>query len=133
MDLVINNGWIKSWEGEQGHAGYSSKINMVINLAGSMYGQEESFKNDLWISSNDVPMFAVYGEQDADMPCGSLQSATSTNWEFGPCVIHDRLTSLNISSELKIISGGSHSAPREKSNINNYLPDLVDFIITNLN
>lgn len=129
MDLVINNGWIKSWEGEQGNRGFSSDVKAVINLAGSMYGQEENFKNDLWINTNEVPMFAVYGENDNNLPCGAIQVDNSTNWEFGPCVIHERLTSLNITSELKVLTNGTHSAPRELAHINNYLPDLVRFIV----
>lgn len=126
LDSVIPD-LIESWEGEQGNPGNSSEVSAVINLAGSLFGTEEAFQNDLWITPTDVPMFAVYGENDAIVPCGADETETG-NWEFGPCIIDSRLQSLGITSELIIIPDGSHESPRESDQIDDYLPLLVDFI-----
>lgn len=131
LDMVIPS-LIGSWEGDQqGNPGVSSDVLGVINLAGSLFGTDEAFQNDLWITSDDIPMFAVYGELDDVVPCGALESQTG-NWEFGPCIIDSRLQSLGISSELILIDDGSHYSPRESEHIDNYLPLLVEFIINNL-
>lgn len=130
LDTVVPN-LIESWEGEQGNPGVSSDILGILNFAGSMFGTEETFQDDLWITANDVPMFAVYGELDAIVPCDALELETG-NWEFGPCVIDTRLQAVGITSELILIANGSHESPRESNEIDNYLPSLVDFIINTL-
>ena len=128
MDTVVP-GFIASWEGNQGNPGVSSEISGVISLGGSLFGTEEAFENDLWITDSDVPLFAVHGELDSEVPCGSTQLPT-TNWEFGACTIDARLQAVGVRSELIVIPNGGHSAPRLSENIDTYLPLLVNFLTT---
>ena len=120
-------GWIADWEGEQGNNGESSEVVGVVNLGGSIFGQYEAFQDDLWITSNDVPMFAVHGSADVETPCDALELETG-NWEFGSCVIHQRLLDVGVSSTLYTIEGGAHESPRLPENIDNYIEDLVGFL-----
>lgn len=131
LDGVINAGMITNWEGVQGNPEISSDVLGVVNLGGSIFGTEEAFGDDLYITANDLPMFAVHGELDNETPCNALELETG-NWEFGSCVIHSRLQSLGILSELTVIANGAHEAPRLSENIDNYLPSLVDFLFNNL-
>ena len=128
MDTVVP-GFIASWEGNQGNPGVSSEISGVISLGGSLFGMDEAFEDDLWITESDVPLFAVHGELDSDVPCGTTQLPT-TNWEFGACTIDARLQAVGVRSELIVISNGGHSAPRLSENIDTYLPLLVNFLTT---
>lgn len=126
-DFVVSQGWIENWEGEQGNQGVSSEVIGVVSLGGAMYGQEEVYKDDLWITSTDVPLFAVHGTADSETPCGLLQRS-SGNWEFGSCIIHQRLLDVGVTSSLYTIEGGVHESPRLSENIDNYIEDLVGFL-----
>lgn len=126
-DFVVSQGWIENWEGEQGNQGVSSEVIGVVSLGGAMYGQEEVYKDDLWITSTDVSLFAVHGTADSETPYGLLQRS-SGNWEFGSSIIHQRLLDVGISSALVTIEGGAHESPRLTENIDNYIEDLVGFL-----
>ncbi|MAD97434.1 MAG: hypothetical protein CMB99_08935 [Flavobacteriaceae bacterium] len=131
LTYIISQGWISSWEGSQGHQGYSSNVAGVINLAGAFYGTEEAFENDLYITSSDKPMFSIIGELDSETPCGKVE-LSSSNWEFGPCIIQKRLQDVGLVAEMIVLQGGTHESPRIKQNIDSYLPSLVEFINDNL-
>lgn len=126
LDLVVP-GLISSWEGDQGNPGISSSVVGVVGLGGAMYGQDESFQNDLWITSSDVPMFAVHGTADEQTPYGALE-LSSGNWEFGSSIIHQRLLDVGVSSMLHTIEDGVHDSPRMPENIDNYIESLVGFL-----
>ena len=131
LTYIISQGWISSWEGSQGHQGHSSNVAGVINLAGAFYGPEEAFENDLYITSSDKPIFSIIGELDSETPCGKVE-LSSSNWEFGPCIIQKRLQDVGVVAEMIVLQGGTHESPRIKQNIDSYLPSLVEFINDNL-
>jgi hypothetical protein len=99
----------------------------VVNLAGSIFGTTEDFQDDLWITSSDIPMFAVHGDADEETPYGALESETGS-WEFGSSIVHNRLLAIGVSSTLYTIEGGVHESPRLPENIDNYIEDLVGFL-----
>lgn len=119
--------WITGWDGVQGNEDESSDVIGVVNLAGSIFGTTEDFQDDLWITSSDVPMFAVHGTNDQETPYGPLPLPTG-NWEFGSSVIHNRLLDVGVASTLYTIEGGVHESPRLPENIDNYIEDLVGFL-----
>lgn len=129
-DFIVSQGWIENWEGEQGNQGVTSEVIGVVCLGGAMYGQYEGYQDDLWIASTDVPMFAVHGTADAETPCDALE-LESGNWEFGSCIIHQRLLDVGVTSSLYTIDGGEHESPRMPENIDNYIEDLVGFLSGN--
>lgn len=124
-DLVQQ--WITGWEGVQGNMGVSSEVNGVVNLGGAIFGTQEEYQEDLWITSSDVPMFAVHGTADDETPYGALELEFG-NWEFGSSIIHQRLLDLGLQSTLYTIEGGVHESPRLTENIENYIEDLVGFL-----
>ena len=119
--------WIADWEGVQNDLNVSSEVVGIVNLGGSIFGATEDFQNDLWITSTDVPMFAVHGTADEETPYGPLPLPTG-NWEFGSSVIHNRLLDVGVASTLYTIEGGVHESPRLPENIDNYIEDLVGFL-----
>jgi hypothetical protein len=119
--------WITDWDGVQNDLNVSSEVVGIVSLGGSIFGATEDFQNDLWITSSDVPMFAVHGTADEETPCGALELETG-NWEFGSCIIHQRLLDVGLLSTLYTIEGGAHESPRLPENIDNYIEDLVGFL-----
>lgn len=119
--------WITDWDGVQNDLNVSSEVVGIVSLGGSIFGATEDFQNDLWITSSDVPMFAVHGTADEETPCGALELETG-NWEFGSCIIHQRLLDVGVLSTLYTIEGGAHESPRLPENIDNYIEDLVGFL-----
>lgn len=72
-------------------------------------------------------MFAACGTADDETPWGALELETS-NWEFGSCIIHQRLLDTGVSSTLYSIQNGVHESPRLPENRDKYIEDLVGFL-----
>ena len=56
--IIMNNGGL---EGNSGNAGYKSKVNAVINLAGGL-------NNPVWVGPGNVASVNAQGDQDATVP-----------------------------------------------------------------
>jgi PKD repeat protein len=109
---VVNS--LGGLEGAQGNDGYSSKASGCISLAGGIYGNLNIIKSD------DVPLFAVHGTSDGDVPIGMTASNPPL---YGATPITDKTKSVDLLTYLYKIQGGGHDAPRSSPNL--YIKQLI--------
>jgi hypothetical protein len=106
-------------EGEaQGNAGFSRDVKGIISLAGGMYRTLDP------ITNNDVPLFAIHGTNDEEVPY--TQETISGNTTYGAVPIINKVAAVGLKAELYTISGGNHEAPRLLSD--DYILELMYFL-----
>lgn len=114
-DLVSTVNNLGGLEGDQGNAGFSSAAIGCISLAGGIYRTLDIIKSD------DVPVFAVHGSADTEVPVGTTGSGIATLYGCKP--VTDKTKSVGLLTYLYVIDGGGHDAPR--SNPQLYIDRLV--------
>ncbi len=116
-ELNVING-LGGLEGEeQGNSEFSSEVIGVISLAGGMYSTLDP------ITSEDVPIFAIHGTADAEVPFDTENTDPIT---YGSKPVTEKVASIGLNSQLFPIDGGGHIAPRESSD--DYILELMYFI-----
>jgi para-nitrobenzyl esterase len=87
------NGLAGGVEGESGHAGYSTQINAIINIAGAI-------GDTLWIEAGDVPALLAHGSSDTVVPFDSdmltIQGFLEVAQVDGSNSVDQKLTQLDI-------------------------------------
>jgi len=114
VDMINSVGGL---EGDQGNAGYSSVPLGCISLAGGMYVYGDL---STVISSDDVPLFAVHGTADSEVPYDTQTGNPNT---YGGLPITKKVRDVGLISYLYTIQGGGHDAPR--SNPQLYINQLI--------
>ncbi|MEP0987846.1 PKD domain-containing protein [Ekhidna sp.] len=116
-ELDIING-LGGLEGEnQGNTGFNSEVSGIVSLAGGMYNTLDP------VTNQDVPIYAIHGTSDTEVP---YDSKATTPITYGSKSIVDKVNSVGLKGQLYTIEGGSHSAPRERSD--DYILELMYFI-----
>ena len=95
-----NNG---GFEGNSGNAGYSSKINAIVNLAGGI--------NDTsWISAGNIPMVSFHGTTDNVVPyyCANAQNGLTPVTLCGTGSMQPRILNLGIDNDVLLFPGDGH-------------------------
>jgi len=113
-DLVATVNSVGGLEGAQGNAGFSSEALGCISLAGGLYRTLDIIKSD------DVPLFAVHGSADFEVPIGTTSGSATL---YGSMPIADKTKAFGLLTYLYVIDGGGHDAPR--SNPQLYIDQLV--------
>lgn len=105
-------------EGEaQGNSGFSSEVAGVVSLAGGMFNSLDPIKNE------DVPIYAIHGTADTEVPYDSEGTNPTT---YGSKSVTEKVSSVGLTSHLFTIENGSHTAPRENSD--DYILELMYFL-----
>lgn len=102
---------------DQGNSGFTSEVAGAISLAGGMYQTLDV------ITSADVPLFAIHGTADTEVPY-DFESTTPPT--YGSKRVVEKVNSVGLIGILYTIDGGGHTAPRENSD--DYILDLMYFI-----
>ncbi len=116
-ELNIINGLGGLEGGAQGNDGFSSEVAGVVSLAGGMFATLESITNE------DVPIYAIHGTADTEVPYDSEATNPIT---YGSKSITEKAASVGLTSHLFTIENGSHTAPRQSSD--DYILELIYFI-----
>ena len=111
LSLVNSMGGL---EGAQGNDGYSSEASGCISLAGGIYSTLNIIKSD------DVPLFAVHGTADSEVPIGTTPSNPPLH---GAIPVTDKTKSVGLLTYLYKVEGGGHDAPRSSPNL--YIKQLI--------
>ncbi len=94
-------------EGESGHAGYSSEVAGVINIAGAL-------KTASYLSAGDEPLISVHGTEDGTVPFGtgmiSLSGIPITEVD-GSSIIHEMAESIGHRKLLYRLGRGGARGP----------------------
>lgn len=116
-EIEIFNG-LGGLEGiDQGNDGFSSEVIGVISLAGAMFARLDP------ITSDDVPIYAIHGTADSEVPFGTGNTVPIT---YGSQPITEKVASVGLKSRLFTIENGDHEAPRTRSD--DYIQELMYFI-----
>jgi PKD repeat protein len=109
-DIVESVGGL---EGTQGNEGFSSEAIGCISLAGGMYQSMDM------ITSDDLPLFAVHGTADTEVPYNFNQTIPT----YGSYSITQKVKSAGLLSYLYTIENGDHTAPRSQPEL--YINQLI--------
>jgi poly(3-hydroxybutyrate) depolymerase len=91
-------------EGTSGNAGFSYKVQGVINLCGALASRT-------WLEAGDVPLVSVHGDMDATVGYNRqivLAAGTPIFSLDGSIVIKNRATSLGITNPMYTFKGADH-------------------------
>jgi PKD repeat protein len=106
-------------EGAQGNEGFSSEPSGCISLAGGIY----TFDQLELIKNNDVPLFAVHGTSDTEVPIGTTSGNPTL---YGAKPVTDKTKSVGLATYLYSIENGNHDAPRSSSAL--YINQLITWL-----
>ena len=104
---------------DQGNSGHSSEVLGVVSLAGGIY----DFNNLNLITSDDVPIFAIHGTADSEVP---YESSGNDPVTYGSKPIVDKVHSVGLASYLFTIENGDHASPTQNSD--DYILELMYFL-----
>ena len=105
--------------GAQGNDGYSSDVQGVISLAGSLSNAQ------LYLNQGDAPIFAVHGTADDQVPFGIKYAADGVTPQYGSEPLVELAKSVRVKAELFKIQDGSHYTPVDSPDL--YIEELIAF------
>ena len=100
VNFVNANGGL---EGLSGNSGFDSKIKAVVNISGAL------FKDNL-INNNEPPIYSIHGTDDEVVPYLNGEINSTGIFVDGSGLLHPYAVSQGVSSNLKTIQNGKHSA-----------------------
>lgn len=120
-DIDINK-W-GNLEGNSGNAGYSSKVNAVINAWGAMIDYK-------CIKKGDVPLFNTAGTNDKTVPYDS--SFDYHGFKYGPYILYQHCLKLGIPTGWRPFSGAGHTLDNNKIKQDSCIQSIADWLYTQL-
>lgn len=90
-------------DGDSGNPGYSSDVNGVINIAGSL-------DHAGLVDNNEPPLLSIHGTADNIVPFNTGESGDSGIKTEGSGLIHQRANEVGLANKLIKIDGGDHFA-----------------------
>ena len=112
-------------EGDRGNPGFSSEVSGVISLAGGFYNNDLGpVKGADFIESGDVPVFAVHGFLDDEVPYDTEQGVEFNTYGSKP--VTERAESQDVLTFLYTFPDGDHDTPRERPS--DYIDELAAFL-----
>lgn len=117
---------IQKWgalEGNSGNAGYSSKVNAVMNCWGALI-------NFNWIEQKDAPLFNVAGTEDKTVAYDS--SFDYHGFKYGPYILFQHCLSLGIPTGWRPFYGAGHTLNSKKIKFDSCIQSMSDWLYTQL-
>ena len=119
---VDKNKW-GSLEGNSGPAGYSSKVQGVINCWGAL-------PDTAWIDEGDVPLFNTGGTADKTVPYDNSYSYHGIG--FGPLPLYERCLKMGVTTGLRPFEGAGHTLDNDKKKIDSCLREIGTWLYARL-
>ncbi len=110
-------------EGNSGNAGYSSKVQAVINAWGSIpdYG---------WINKGEAPLFTTAGTSDKTVPYDS--SYDYHGFKYGPYVLYEKCLALGIPTGWRPFYNTGHTLDNNKVKQDSCIQSMAAWLYTQL-
>lgn len=115
LDVINGLGGLEG--SDQGNSALSSEVAGVISLAGGMFATLDP------ITSSDVPVYAIHGTADTEVPYDTESTSPTT---YGSKPVVEKVKSVGLAAQLYSITNGSHTSPRQQSG--DYIQDLMYFL-----
>ena len=119
---VDTNQW-GSLEGNSGNAGYSSKVQGVMNCWGALINYQ-------WINEGDAPLFNVAGTADKTVPYDS--SFDYHGFKYGPSILFQRCLEMGVPTGWRPFYGSGHTLDNNKSKQDSCIQSMAAWLFTQL-
>ena len=110
-------------EGNSGNAGYSSKVQGVINCWGAMI-------DDKWLQKGDVPLFNIAGTNDKTVPYDS--SFAYHGFRYGAFILFQKALELGIPTGYRPFLGAGHTLDNNVAKQDSAIADVSQWLYTQL-
>jgi acetyl esterase/lipase len=112
-----------SLEGNSGNAGYSSRVQGVINCWGAL-------PDHRWIRGGDAPLYNTGGTADKTVPYDS--SYDYHGFKDGPSILYEHCLRQGIPTGLRPFEGAGHTLDSDRKKLDSCLAGFSDWLYARL-
>ena len=123
MPAYVNTKKLGTLEGNAGNAGYSSKVQGVVNCWGALVNLD-------YMQKGDAPIFNIAGTSDTLVPYDS--SFTYHGFKYGAYILFQKALTLGISTGYRPFLGAGHTLDNNMQKQDSAIVDLTRWLFAQL-